>query len=194
MRFLTLTTLYHTDKNATVIEEPPFSITETGWGGFNVEVKLFFAPEVGSRAQDRTHFLQLEPYGGPEEEAKQRRELMVRSEVMDFIEFNEPTEALFDLLTDDSQFVGSTKAKGKGKKSMAMVKREGAEERSFDSVELPERSTAGNPYSKETEAALLKLLEGAVGKVDELIRVEDEKLAETRRKAKELRERAGVQA
>lgn len=175
-----------------MVEEPPFSIEETGWGGFQVEVKLFFAPEVGSRAQDRTHFLQLEPYGGPEEEEKQKRDMMVRSEVLDIIEFNEPTEALFDLLTDDAQFVGAgaSKAKGKGKKSAsAVVKKEGEE-----SVELPERSTEANPFSKETEASLLKLLDAAGGEIDLLIQREDEKLAEVRRKAKELRERDGVQA
>lgn len=39
---------------------------------------------------------------------------------------------------------------------MATVKSEGEE-----SVELPERSTEANPFSEETEASLLKLLDWA---------------------------------
>ena len=40
---------------------------------------------------------------------------MVRSEVLETVEFNEPTEALFDMLTSEEQFLDPNRKKGKGK-------------------------------------------------------------------------------
>lgn len=165
-----------------MIEEPPFQIEETGWGGFTVEVKLFFVAEVGSRPQDRTHFLQLELYGDEADQEKQKREHMVRSEVMDIIEFNEPTEALFDILTDETQFK-APKGRGKGKGKVATMKREDGEDATVD---LPESGGPTNPYSKELEDSLLQLLGGAGSKVDELLAEEEARLKEVRKEKAEL--------
>lgn len=163
-----------------MVEEPPFQIEETGWGGFQVEIKLFFIPEVG-RAQDRVHFLQLETYGDEAQQQKQKEEKMVRSEFLDYIEFNEPTEALFDILTDESQFqVPRTTGKGKGK---VPLKRENGE----GSVELPETSTASNPYSKELEESNLTLLKKALAQVEELSASEDAKLKSVREQLAKVR-------
>lgn len=165
-----------------MIEEPPFQIEETGWGGFQVEVKLFFIPEVGSRPQDRTHFLQLEPYGEDADQEKQKKDKMVRSEIMDIIEFNEPTEAFYDIMTDEAQFK-TPKSRGKGKGKAAMMKREDGESAS---VELPVNTTANNPFSQELNAQVVQLLSGAEGKLDKLIAEEDRKLERIRKEKAEL--------
>ena len=89
--------IYHTYSNPSrLVDGPgPFEIEETGWGGFNIEIRLFFAPEVGSKPEYRSHFLQLEPYGSEELQKRQAEEGMVRSEFLEYVEFNEPTEGLW---------------------------------------------------------------------------------------------------
>lgn len=179
--------IFHTYNNPTrMIEEPPFQIEETGWGGFQVEVKLFFVPEVGSRPQDRSHFLQLEPYGDEAEQEKQKREKVVRSEFIDIIEFNEPTEALYDILTDETQFK-QPKMRGKGKGKASAMKRGDGDEHT---VELPAKSSATNAYSKETEASLLHLLQNAGSQLDQLLAEEDAKIKKVQKEKAGLFARA----
>lgn len=84
-----------------VIEHPPFEVSETGWGEFEIQIKLFFVPECTEKAQTLFHFLKLHPYIGDKAElelARQQRR-PVLSYVYDEIIFNEPTEAMYDLLT-----------------------------------------------------------------------------------------------
>lgn len=84
-----------------VIEQPPFEVSETGWGEFEIQIKLFFVPESTEKAQTLFHFLKLHPYIGDKAElelARQQRR-PVLSYVYDEIIFNDPTEAMYDLLT-----------------------------------------------------------------------------------------------
>src|ERR1700753_2505822 len=50
--------------NSRVIENPPFEFTEFGYGGFLIDVRLHFKPQVGERPvwRHQCHFLQLEPF------------------------------------------------------------------------------------------------------------------------------------
>ena len=152
-----------------MIESPPFEIRETGWGGFNVDIRLHFPQESAAKAEYRQHFLQLEPYGDPEQMARQESQKIVRSEFLEIIEFNEPPEAMFALLTSEEQYRSKgQKGKGKGKGKSGT----GSDEKG--TVELPEVSSEKNPFSRETERQVLDVLERAIASVDEKLVEESE--------------------
>ncbi|GAA5980470.1 hypothetical protein JCM10908_001663 [Rhodotorula pacifica] len=55
--------LYETYKNPLrSIEQPPFEVTETGWGEFDIVIKVFFAPESGEKPITFNHHLKLHPW------------------------------------------------------------------------------------------------------------------------------------
>ncbi|KAF2085534.1 yeats-domain-containing protein [Saccharata proteae CBS 121410] len=151
--------LHETYPNAKrMIASPPFEVRETGWGGFTVEIRLYFQPIVGEKHAVRTHFLMLEPYGPPEQVERQKATNLVRSEILDSIEFNEPTEALYSALTDENlQWGNGAGGKGKGGKGAKMRKMTIGE----GTVELPERGKESNPYSKQMEESLLRIFKSA---------------------------------
>ena len=70
-----------------MVEKPPFEVTETGWGGFNIDIRLHFQPISGEKAQYRQHFLQLEKYGDDKMQAEQERSGCVRSEFLEVVQF-----------------------------------------------------------------------------------------------------------
>ncbi|CAI2180276.1 15297_t:CDS:2 [Funneliformis geosporum] len=45
-----------------VVEHPPFELTETGWGEFELTIKLQFVPESGEKPVMLYHNLRLHPY------------------------------------------------------------------------------------------------------------------------------------
>lgn len=153
--------------DAAVVESPPFEVEETGWGGFNVEIRLFFAGEASQKAEYRTHFLQLEPYGDDAMRAKQEAEKMVRSEYLEVIEFNEPTEVFYDMLTSNDQW-GTTgkKSAGKGRGKGKRESTSGADGATEGSVELMETTTPNNAFSKQLEQQILDMLRKAEKEVD----------------------------
>ncbi len=44
------------------MEHPPFELTETGWGEFELTIKLQFVPESGEKPVMLYHNLRLHPY------------------------------------------------------------------------------------------------------------------------------------
>ena len=172
--------IYHTYSNPSrLVDGPgPFEIEETGWGGFNIEIRLFFAPEVGSKPEYRSHFLQLEPYGSEELQKRQAEEGMVRSEFLEYVEFNEPTEGLWEVLTDGEQWPKAGARGGKGKNKRVSGAGLGVE--GEGSVELVEKTTKENPFSKQLEQQILAVLRKAEKDID------DELVATTK-------EREGIQ-
>jgi YEATS domain-containing protein 4 len=148
------------------VETPPFELEESGYGGFIIVVKLYFQPIASEKQQQRSHFLQLDRYGDEALMAEQDRTGIVRSEVVEFIEFNEPTEGLWDALTAEDQWSylasGSGRGKGKGKSSQIALP-----PLSVRSVELPDKAPTGSVYSRETEEALLETLTKAMKKCEE---------------------------
>lgn len=164
------------------IEAPgPFVIEETGWGGFNVDIRLHFTPEVSSKPEYRSHFLQLEHYGDEAMQVRQREEKVVRSEFLEYIEFNEPTEALWDALTDEGQFATKKSGRGKGK---GKLKEEDDRE---GTVELPESATRTNPFSKDLETQVLDSLKKAEVQVQALLEEERKREKEAHTQLLELR-------
>jgi YEATS domain-containing protein 4 len=158
------------------VEGPPFEVRETGWGGFQIDVRLHFHPMAFEKPQWRTHYLQLEPYGTEQERKLQMERKSVISETVDFIEFNEPTEGLWDALTDDNQWDYLKKSAGRGKGGRA-GKNKVDEDEPIRFAVLPEHPTPGNPYSLEMEQQVVDMLEGA----DRELKEEIEKLAEKRK-------------
>ncbi|GAA6035365.1 hypothetical protein JCM8097_008835 [Rhodosporidiobolus ruineniae] len=55
--------LYETYKNPLrTIEQPPFEVTETGWGEFDIAIKIFFVPEANEKPLSFNHHLKLHPW------------------------------------------------------------------------------------------------------------------------------------
>ncbi|KAJ3672672.1 hypothetical protein LUZ60_007393 [Juncus effusus] len=77
-----------------VIETPPFEVTETGWGEFEIAITLFFHTEVSEKRVDLYHPLKLFP-----EEETGNQVLYVKKPVVvetyDEVVFFEPTESFF---------------------------------------------------------------------------------------------------
>ncbi|KAI5290708.1 NuA4 histone H4 acetyltransferase complex and the SWR1 complex subunit [Ascosphaera aggregata] len=80
------------------IESPPFEVNETGWGEFEIQIKLYFVPESMEKPQALWHTLTLHPYGDDIEGKKERREV-VKSINYEEVVFNEPVEQFYDILT-----------------------------------------------------------------------------------------------
>ncbi|KAF2720215.1 yeats-domain-containing protein [Polychaeton citri CBS 116435] len=101
--------LHHTYTDASRTIETPtstgsFEISETGYGEFGVEIRLYFPPESGEKAVYREHYLVLSPYGSEEQQEKQKAKNLVVAEKMETIDFNEPTQDFFKTLTSEDQF------------------------------------------------------------------------------------------
>ncbi|GAA6013601.1 hypothetical protein JCM11491_002721 [Sporobolomyces phaffii] len=55
--------LYETYKNPLrTIESPPFEVTETGWGEFDIIIKVFFVLEASEKPLTLNHHLKLHPW------------------------------------------------------------------------------------------------------------------------------------
>ncbi|OCK76226.1 yeats-domain-containing protein [Lepidopterella palustris CBS 459.81] len=150
------------------VVNPPFEINETGWGGFNMRVRLYFKPIVGEKAAYRPHTLQLEPWGDDDQKAKQEAEGMVRSEICEVVEFNEPYEALFDALTSESQWDYLSKG---GKRSASALGSNGRPKRGMPgsnerSAQLPERGGDGVAFSQEQEEIEVQKIKDRMAEVD----------------------------
>ncbi|KAF8314748.1 yeats-domain-containing protein [Clavulina sp. PMI_390] len=48
------------------IEKPPFEVTETGWGEFEINIKIQFVAEAGEKTISFMHHLKLHPWGVPD--------------------------------------------------------------------------------------------------------------------------------
>src|SRR5271154_4010291 len=54
------------------IEQPPFEVTETGWGEFEIQIKVHFIPEASEKPMTLFHFLHLHPYGPNKEDERDK--------------------------------------------------------------------------------------------------------------------------
>jgi YEATS domain-containing protein 4 len=119
---------------------------------------------VGSKPEYRNHFLQLETYGSEEQQKKQVEDGMVRSEFLEYVEFNEPTEAAWEALTDaEGQWPRIPPSKGKGKNKAVHLYAGGTTGGIMGegSVDLADRTTEENPFSKQLEQQILAVLRKA---------------------------------
>lgn len=44
------------------IDRPPFQVTETGWGEFDIQIRIMFVPESGEKPLTTYHRLKLHPW------------------------------------------------------------------------------------------------------------------------------------
>ncbi|ABN65875.1 yeast chromatin modifying complex protein [Scheffersomyces stipitis CBS 6054] len=82
------------------IEKPPYQVTETGWGEFEIIIKIHFhsGAELGVNEKNFQifHGLRLHPFN-PQHPTKENGE--VHSVLYDELVFQEPTERVFEILT-----------------------------------------------------------------------------------------------
>jgi YEATS domain-containing protein 4 len=148
-----------------VIDDVPpggaFEVHETGWGEFEITIKLYYVPESLEKPQTLYHHLRLHPYGETEEEKekmKQRGE--VPAVVYEEQLFNEPYENFFEILT-------SPAPPGKGGKTKVlkggMVSSVGER-----TALIPLTNRPGSEYSLETENLELRKLMAAIEQVKKI--------------------------
>ena len=136
----------------------PFQVHETGWGEFEINIKLYYTPESLEKPQTFYHHLRLHPYGNTEAE-KEAMKLApsIISHCYEEQLFNEPYEQFYELLTSPV-----ARGKGKGTKMMkgGMVGSSGER-----TALIPLSSRPDQPFSRETEKLEVKRLMEARGKI-----------------------------
>ncbi|KAF3938315.1 hypothetical protein ABW19_dt0208920 [Dactylella cylindrospora] len=91
--------LHETYTNATrTLDSPPFEVSETGWGEFDINIKIFFRTESGEKPLQLYHHLTLHPFG-PDKEIAKEQNRPVHAYQYEELLFNEPTEAMYEILT-----------------------------------------------------------------------------------------------
>nr|DAD40472.1 TPA_asm: hypothetical protein HUJ06_014795 [Nelumbo nucifera] len=75
-----------------VVESPPFELSESGWGEFEIAITLYFHSDVCDKQLDLYHHLKLYP---EDESGPQTTKKPVVVESYDEIVFSEPSESFF---------------------------------------------------------------------------------------------------
>lgn len=191
----------------------PFAIHETGWGEFEIAVKMHYVNDSGEKPHTVYHNLKLHAYGSDDERQRQLDHGEIRSWVYEEQIFNEPYEHFFDILTtgaippSDPNFTapapggkkGGAGSSGKGKAAAAanaaagkpggdvQPKRSegGVLERS---AMIPMKSTPDSPFSIEAEKLELKMLSDAAAKVREMLKEEEEEKKQLLARLQELKD------
>lgn len=78
------------------IDQPPFEVTETGWGEFEVQISIYFTPVSAEKKTVLYHHLKLHPYGA--DLSNPPKPQPVESILYEELVFNEPTEPMLDVL------------------------------------------------------------------------------------------------
>ncbi|CCJ29979.1 unnamed protein product, partial [Pneumocystis jirovecii] len=60
------------------IDQSPFEVSETGWGEFDIAIRIYFVPEAAEKSISLFHHLKLHPYG-PNSETIREQGLSVTS-------------------------------------------------------------------------------------------------------------------
>ncbi|KAI9837767.1 MAG: hypothetical protein M1819_006701 [Sarea resinae] len=207
--------LHETYANALrTVDTPPFSVTETGWGEFEIQIKLHFVPESNEKPQTLWHGLKLHPYG-PTAEADRENRAPIISQNYEEVVFNEPVEAFYDVLTGNAvdgtitatgpAAGGGPGARGKNAKGSKQAGSSGAAGRGAaaaaggaagagarKTAEIPDAPSPGNPYSRKTERQELDRMKEALKKVEGMIDKERGVLKEREKTLEALRRSEGV--
>lgn len=169
------------------VEQPPYEVTETGWGEFEIQIKLYFVQESGEKPQTLWHSLKLHPYGPDIEGKKLRREVVV-SQNYEEVVFNEPMEQFYEILTGGPVAPPTLKGKGgKHAKQAHLQQSQGGR-----TAEVPYNDSPKNPYSRTAENRELDRLAEANKTVEQMIKEEKERLVEREKRLAELRESEGI--
>ncbi|KAI0512680.1 hypothetical protein F5B22DRAFT_614843 [Xylaria bambusicola] len=149
-----------------------FVVNETGWGEFEITIKLYYDSKSSEKPQTLYHHLRLHPYGRNEAEKEAMR---ASGEVVAWTYeeqvFNEPFEEFYKILTSGARDKGTPSGKGKGKSKGKSVPVSTAAEGDVKerSAMIPLATRPGQPFSRETEEAEIKRLREAEEKVQQMI-------------------------
>ena len=144
---------------------------ETGWGEFEITIKMYYIPESQEKPQTLYHHLRLHPYGDTEEQKEAMKQLpQITSHVYEEQLFNEPYDQFYEVLTNPAEKV---KGAGKATKMMRGGMVSGVGERT---AVLPFQNRPGQPFSRETERLEVKRLKEAREKVDQMTVATQEEL------------------
>ncbi|KAI9843109.1 MAG: NuA4 histone H4 acetyltransferase complex and the SWR1 complex subunit [Thelocarpon superellum] len=182
----------HDSYHNSLRKQAPFEVNETGWGEFDVAIKLYFVPESGEKPQTVWHTLKIHPYG-PDAEMQRLEKRRIVSQNYEEVLFNEPVEPFYEILTGGAEKGGKGGKGGKGKSAGKGGSKQAAMARAGRrTAEIPSRETRDNPYSKETEGKELDRMKEAQRKVHEMISREKESLASKEAKLEHLRKTEGL--
>ncbi|KAJ0165806.1 Protein AF-9 -like protein, partial [Colletotrichum tanaceti] len=163
----------------------PFLIQETGWGEFEITIKMYYASESGEKPQTLYHNLRLHPYGRTDAEKEQmlrQNDGEIRAWAFDEQIFNEPYEAFYEVLTSGAQPKGHPAGKGgkgKNKPIPPLPEKTSNVQVAWErSALLPAVNKPGQPFSLETEQIEVKKLREAEAKVKEMAKHQLETLKE----------------
>ncbi|OVA12841.1 YEATS [Macleaya cordata] len=81
------------DNPTRTVESPPFELSETGWGEFEIAISLFFHSDVSDKQLDLYHHLKLYPEDDSSAPQSTKKPVVVES--YDEIVFCEPSESFF---------------------------------------------------------------------------------------------------
>ncbi|XXH04723.1 ERMES complex subunit [Hypoxylon texense] len=152
-----------------------FVVHETGWGEFEITIRLYYETRSGEKPQTLYHHLRLHPYGRTEQEKEAMRN---GGEVVAWVYeeqlFNEPIEDFYKILTTGARDKnaggpGGGKGKGKGKSASQSGENTGGGEVKERSAMIPLTNRPGQPFSRETEQLEIRRLREAEGKVHQML-------------------------
>lgn len=175
------------------VEGPPFEVQETGWGEFEIQIKLYFVPESLEKPQTLWHSLKLHPYGPDAEGQRERRDVILAQNYEELV-FNEPVEQFYDLLTGGSGVVTGGQSRSKADKDKDKTAKQALPSAGGRTAEIPATPSATNPYSRQTEQKELERIARAMKTVGVLQKEEKSKLMEREKVLEELRKSEGIVA
>ncbi|KAI1417825.1 yeats family-domain-containing protein [Hypoxylon sp. FL1857] len=149
-----------------------FVVNETGWGEFEITIRLYYDSRSSEKPQTLYHHLRLHPYGRTEAEKEAMRN---GGEVVAWVYeeqlFNEPFEDFYKILTTGARDKNtSTGGKGKGKgKTAQQASGDSGSEVKERSAMIPLTNRPGQPFSRETEQLEIKRLKEAEEKVNQMV-------------------------
>ncbi|KAI8966878.1 yeats family-domain-containing protein [Daldinia sp. FL1419] len=150
-----------------------FVVNETGWGEFEITIRLYYDSRSSEKPQTLYHHLRLHPYGRTEAEKEAMRN---GGEVVAWVYeeqlFNEPFEDFYKILTTgarDKNASAGGKGKGKGKNAAQQQADSSGSEVKERSAMIPLSNRPGQPFSRETEQLEIKRLKEAEEKVHQMV-------------------------
>ncbi|KAI1331289.1 yeats family-domain-containing protein [Xylariaceae sp. FL0255] len=149
-----------------------FVVNETGWGEFEITIKLYYDSKSSEKPQQLYHHLRLHPYGKNEAEKEAMRTGgEVQAWTYEEQLFNEPFEDFYKILTTGARDKGAPVPGGKGGKGKSKNLPPPAVEGDVKerSAMIPLMTRPGQPFSRDTEAAEIKRLVEAQEKVNKMI-------------------------
>ena len=171
-------------------------------------MQFYFVPEANEKAQSLWHAIKLHPLGNTEEEREEYRRLnkgVVVNEDYNEVVFSEPTEAFFEILTTGAPPIlsagggggsgsgtaargGKSSSSGRGGKAQqAAAAAQLAKRQGERSAEIPAAPTPGNPYSQQTEADEVAILQAKYKELMGFVEEEQKKLINAEKELEEVK-------